>query len=53
MKQAVWIGMFVGSTIGSLVPNMWGASVFSLSSLLFGAAGGILGIYIAFKMTRP
>jgi len=52
MKQAVWIGMLVGSTIGGMIPNLWGASVFSFSSILFGAVGGILGIYAAFTMTR-
>ena len=45
--------MVVGSTIGGLIPNLWGASIFSFSSMLFGTAGGILGIYVAFKMTRP
>lgn len=53
MKQAVWVGMLVGSTVGGMIPNLWGASIFSFSSILFGAAGGIFGIYVAFKMTRP
>ncbi len=44
--------MTVGSSIGSFIPSLWGAGVFSFSSLIFGALGAMLGIYAAFKMTR-
>ncbi len=44
--------MLVGSTIGSFIPNLWGADVFSFSSLFLGAAGGILGIVVAFKLSQ-
>ncbi len=46
------MGLLVGSTIGSLIPSLWGASMFSFSSLVLGALGGMAGIYIAFKMTN-
>ncbi|MGD0328256.1 MAG: hypothetical protein ABSB00_00905 [Minisyncoccia bacterium] len=52
MKQLVWLGLFVGSTIGSLIPELWGAGVFSTSSLLLGAVGGIAGIYVAYKFAQ-
>lgn len=52
MKPAIWIGMTVGSSIGSFIPSLWGAGVFSFSSIIFGALGAMLGIYVAFKMTR-
>ncbi|MES2214022.1 MAG: hypothetical protein V4465_01325 [Patescibacteria group bacterium] len=51
-KKAVWFGMFLGSTVGQFVPALWGAGTFSFSSVFTSAAGAILGIYIAFKMTR-
>lgn len=51
-KQFTTVGILVGSTIGSFIPLLWGASEFSFSSLIFGAAGAIVGIYIAYKMTR-
>ena len=51
MKQMVWLGAIVGSTIGGFVPELWGAGAFSFSSLLLSAAGGILGIYLAYKAT--
>ncbi|HEV7121655.1 MAG TPA: hypothetical protein VGN56_02390 [Candidatus Paceibacterota bacterium] len=52
MKQAVWIGAFIGSTVGSYIPNLWGASLFSFSSILLGAVGGAAGIIIAWRLTN-
>ncbi len=42
--------MFVGSTIGGFIPMMWGADMFSFSSVIFNAIGAIVGIYLGFKM---
>ncbi len=42
--------VLIGSTIGSAIPMLWGASEFSFSSILLGGAGAIAGIWIAFKM---
>jgi hypothetical protein len=49
-KTLVWIGMFVGSTVGSYLPLLWGAGFLSLSSVLLSGAGGILGIWLGFKL---
>ena len=51
-KKIIWIAMAIGSYAGSLVPNLWGASFLSMSSIFLSALGGIGGIWIAFKMTR-
>lgn len=51
-KQLIWIGMIVGSGIGGFIPVLWGDGMFSFSSIIFSALGGILGIYGAFKLTR-
>ncbi len=51
-KRTIYFGMFIGGLIGGYVPALWGAGVFSFSSLLGNAIGAIVGIYIAFKMTR-
>lgn len=51
-KALVWIGMTVGSLIGSFIPDLWGADMFSLSSLIFGSIGAIVGIYIGFKLSN-
>jgi hypothetical protein len=50
-KSLVWLGMFVGSSLGSLIPFFWGADLFSFSSVLLGAIGGLFGIWLAFKIS--
>ncbi|MEN9614360.1 MAG: hypothetical protein RLZZ347_667 [Candidatus Parcubacteria bacterium] len=49
-KSLVWIGMFVGSTIGGLIPSLWGDTFLSIASVLLTAVGGIIGIWLGFKM---
>jgi uncharacterized membrane protein YeaQ/YmgE (transglycosylase-associated protein family) len=44
--------MFIGGTVGSYLPALWGANMFSFSSIILGAIGSIIGIYIAFKLTH-
>jgi hypothetical protein len=39
-------GMFVGG----YVPVLWGASSFSLVSLVFGAAGGAAGVWLGARL---
>ncbi len=52
-KRTIYLGMFLGGLLGGYIPSiMWGASVFSISALLGNAIGAIIGIYIAFKLTR-
>jgi hypothetical protein len=52
MKQLVWFGLFVGSTLGSFVPLLWGDSVLSFSSIVFSAVGGLLGIWAGYRIGR-
>ncbi len=49
-KKIIWIGMFIGSTVGSYIPSLWGAGVFSFSSLLFATLGGFVGIWFGFRI---
>ena len=52
-RKTIYFGMFIGGLIGGYIPSiLWGASVFSFSSLLGNAIGAIIGIYISFKLTR-
>jgi hypothetical protein len=51
-KRTIYFGMFLGGTIGGYLPVLWGDSYFSFWSLLLNAVGAIIGIYIAFKLTR-
>ncbi|MBI3486154.1 hypothetical protein HY025_04415 [Candidatus Daviesbacteria bacterium] len=49
-KALVMIGMTVGSLIGSYVPVIFGVSAFSFTSIVTGAIGGFIGIWIGFKL---
>ncbi len=49
-KKLVWIFVFIGGTVGGYIPSLWGAGMFSFSSMLLSAVGSILGIYVAFKI---
>ncbi len=42
--------VFVGSMAGSYLPALFGVSLFSFTSVIMGGIGGILGIYMAFKI---
>lgn len=48
----ITIGLLLGSTIGGFIPNLWGAGMFSMSSIFFSAIGGILGLYFGFKISQ-
>lgn len=50
-RSFIWIGVFIGSTIGSLIPRLWGDGVFSYPSVLFGGADALVGLWIGFKMS--
>jgi uncharacterized membrane protein YeaQ/YmgE (transglycosylase-associated protein family) len=50
-KKLIWIGMGVGSTVGGFIPSLWTSSAISFSSIIFSAIGGVVGIWIMFKLT--
>ena len=51
-KKLVILLMVVGSTIGSYIPSLFGAGLLSFASVITGAAGGILGIWLAFLISK-
>lgn len=48
-KSLIWIGVFIGSTLGGLVPGLWHASWLSLWGVTFSTLGGLAGIWLAWK----
>lgn len=51
MQARIWLGVFVGSTIGGLIPGLWGADFISYSSVLLSGAGGLVGLWLGYKMS--
>lgn len=51
-KTLIWIGIFVGGTIGGYVPTLWGADLFSFSSIIGNTIGGIAGIWAGWKLSQ-
>lgn len=51
-KTAIWIGVFVGSTVGGFVPSLWGAGMLSYSGLIASSIGSLVGIWVAWKVTE-
>jgi hypothetical protein len=39
-----------GTLVGGYVPVLWGASSFSLVSLVFGLVGGVAGVWIGARV---
>jgi predicted MFS family arabinose efflux permease len=50
MQTYIWIGIFIGSTIGGLIPELWGDGMLSYSSLLLSGIGAFVGLWIGFRM---
>jgi len=48
-KKIIILGMVFGSMIFGYIPTLFGANPFSISSVICGAIGGILGIWLTFK----
>jgi len=49
-KKIVLLGMLFGSVIGGYIPTYFGAGMLSISSIICGAIGGALGIWLTFRM---
>jgi len=44
-KKFMWIGFFIGSSVGGLVPAIWGDDILSIWGIVLSAVGGIVGIW--------
>jgi hypothetical protein len=41
-----------GSIVGGYLPTLWGASSLGVESLLFGAVGGIAGVFVGIRISE-
>jgi hypothetical protein len=46
----IWVSIFVGSTIGGIIPELWGDGMFSYSSLILSGIGALVGLWFAYKI---
>ena len=49
-KGPTYTGGFIGGFVGSLIPGLWGAGQFSMSSVVFFLIGGFFGIWVAYRL---
>lgn len=49
-RSLIGFGALVGMTLGGFLPEVWGASDFSLGSLLFSVVGGIAGVWLTGRL---
>jgi dipeptide/tripeptide permease len=50
MRAYIWIGILIGSTIGGLIPGLWGGDMFSYWGLLLSGVGAFVGLWLGFKL---
>jgi len=48
MRARIWMGILIGSSAGGLVPELWGADIFSYSSILLSGVGALVGLWIGY-----
>jgi hypothetical protein len=51
-KALLWGSITVFSIIGSYIPALWHADMFSAASILGGLIGGLFGIWAALKINE-
>jgi uncharacterized membrane protein YeaQ/YmgE (transglycosylase-associated protein family) len=51
-KIIIYLFSFIGSIIGGYVPQIWGAGLFSISSLIFSTIGAVAGFFIGLRFTE-
>ncbi len=49
-KPLIYLLMTIGTLVGGYIPNIWGADLFSVSSVILGAVGGFAGIWLGYTM---
>jgi uncharacterized membrane protein YeaQ/YmgE (transglycosylase-associated protein family) len=50
-KRMLWMCLTVGSTLGGLIPEAWGASGFGVVSIVGSVIGAIAGVWAAARIS--
>jgi uncharacterized membrane protein YeaQ/YmgE (transglycosylase-associated protein family) len=51
VQARIWFGVLIGSVVGGFIPDLWGAGLFSYSSVLLSAIGAFAGLWLGYKMS--
>jgi hypothetical protein len=51
-KFLINFGMVAGTLIGNCIPALWGAGMFSISGILLSMLGGVLGIWLGYRISQ-
>lgn len=49
MKSRTWIAIFIASTIGGFIPELWGDDMLSLWGVVFSGIGAFVGLWWAVR----
>jgi predicted MFS family arabinose efflux permease len=49
MRGRIALGILIGSTIGGLIPTLWGGDLISYSAVLLSGIGAVAGLWIGNK----
>lgn len=52
MKGLIYLGIFVGGTMGSYIPVLFGQSWFSAASVIGSAIGSFVGLWAGYKLGK-
>jgi hypothetical protein len=50
-RSVIGLCAVFGLSAGGYLPVLWGASAFSLSSILFSVVGGIAGVWVGVRLS--
>jgi predicted MFS family arabinose efflux permease len=51
MRSIIWIAIFIGSTIGGMIPSLWGDGMFSYPSVILSGVGAFAGLWIGYRIS--
>lgn len=51
-KSLIYLLMFVGSSVGGYIPTLFGVNFLSAIPLITSAVGGIIGVYIGYRLSQ-
>ncbi|HUP78692.1 MAG TPA: hypothetical protein VM260_09070 [Pirellula sp.] len=51
-RKFMWVGFFVGSSIGNLLPITWGGDAMSVAGFVLSMVGGIAGMYFGRRVAQ-